>query len=209
MVTDRYRSRAAEARRARERKTLAAITAGAGCVLLLATGTLGLLGTSPRATASVGGPFRLSASNGRTIDDRSFPGRYKLLYFGYTHCRDICPTTLAAVAGALQILGHKADRIQPLFVTVDPERDTAKVLRTYLASFTPRLLGLTGTPKKIAAIERAYRVTSIVHPAASGGYDLDHSSVLYLMSPDGRFVAPVRADEPAAAMAATLARYVS
>jgi protein SCO1/2 len=198
-----------EARRGRERKRLAAIAAGAVCLLLLASATLWLLGTPPRATASVGGPFRLSASNGRIIDNRSFPGRYKLLYFGYTHCRDICPTTLAALAGALQMLGQKADRIQPLFVTVDPERDTATVLRTYLAGFTPRLLGLTGTPKQIAAIERAYRVTSIVHPTASGGYDLDHSSVLYLMGPNGRFVAPLRADEPAAAMAATLARYLS
>lgn len=209
MATGRNRSRATKARRGRERKAVAAISAGAVCVVLLAGAVLWLLGTSPRGTAAVGGPFRLTASDGRTIDDRSFPDRYKLLYFGYTHCRDICPTTLAALADALRILGQKADRVQPLFVTVDPERDTANVLRTYLASFTPRLLGLTGKPKQIVAIERAYRVTSIAHPAVSGDYDLDHSSVLYLMRPDGRFVAPLSADEPAAAMAATLARSMS
>ncbi len=194
-------------RHAREQKRIAAIVAGTAS-LLLAGAVLWLLHAPPRATAAIGGPFRLPASNGQIIDSRSFPGRFRLLYFGYTHCQDICPTTLDALAGALKLLGHDADRVQPLFVTVDPGRDTPMVLQTYLAKFSPQLVGLTGTPQQIAAIERAFHVTSIVHGTATG-YDIDHSAVLYLMSPDGRFVAPIRAGTTAAAMAATLARYLS
>jgi hypothetical protein len=109
-------------------------------------------------------------------DARSFPGRYTLIYFGYTHCRDVCPTTLAELAGALDVLGRKADLIQPLFVALDPERDTPLVLQIRLASLSPRLLGLTGTPEQISAIAHAYRASSIVHPAAAGGYDVDLGS---------------------------------
>ncbi len=207
MAMSRSRSRRVKERRAREQKRIAVIVAGTAS-LLLAGAVLWLLHAPPRATAAIGGPFRLSASNGQIIDNRSFPGRFTLLYFGYTHCQDICPTTLAALAGALKLLGHDADRVQPLFVTVDPGRDTPTVLQMYLAKFTPQLIGLTGTPQQIAAIERAFHITSIVHRTAIG-YDLDHSAVLYLMSPDGRFVAPIRAGETAPAMAATLARYLS
>jgi protein SCO1/2 len=173
-------------------------------LLLLASCYLWLLGTPPRGTAAVGGPFRLTASDDRAIDDRSFPGHYLLLYFGYTHCRDVCPTTLSALSGALNGLGRRADLIQPLFVTLDPGRDTPPVLRAYLASFTPRLLGLTGTPEQISTIEHAYRVSNIVHP----GGDMDHTSVLYLMSPDGGFVAPIPAEASAAEMAAALTGYL-
>jgi protein SCO1/2 len=208
MPTCRCSPRRAEARRRRDRKGLVVVAFGAACLLLLASCYLWLLGTPPRATAAIGGPFQLIASDGRIINERSFPSHYELLYFGYTHCRDACPTTLDALAGALDALGRRADLIQPLFVTLDPGRDTAQVLRAYLASFTPRLLGLTGTQEQISTIERAYRVSSNVHPAPSGSYDLDHSSVLYLMSPDGHFVAPIRADAPAAEMAVTLAGYV-
>jgi protein SCO1 len=196
-------------KRRRDRKGLVAVMFVMACLLLLASCYLWLLGTPPHAKEAVGGPFRLAASDGRSIDQESFPDRYKLLYFGYTHCRDVCPTTLATLAEVLEMLGRRADRIQPLFVTLDPARDTPQVLRTYLAGFSPFLLGLTGTPEQLDAIERAYRVTSLVHPVASGSYDLDHSSVLYLMRPDGRFVAPIRADAPAAEMAATLAKYLS
>jgi protein SCO1 len=209
MPTCRCRPRGTKARRRRDRKGLIAAACGAACLLLLASCYLWLLGTPPRATEAIDGPFRLTASDGRTVGNRSFPDRYTLLYFGYTHCRDVCPITLAALASALDALGRKADLIQPLFITLDPGRDTPEVLRTYLAGFSPLLLGLTGTPGQIGAIERAYHVTSVVHPAASGGYDLDHSSVLYLMSPNGRFVAPIRADALAAEITAALAKYLS
>jgi protein SCO1 len=196
------------ARRRRDREGLLVAISGVAFLLLLASSYLWLLALPPRATEAPGGPFRLTASDGRIVNELSFPGRYKLLYFGYTHCRDVCPTTLASLAGALDTLGHKADLIEPLFITLDPDRDTPNVLRTYLAAFTPRLLGLTGTAAQLGAIAHTYRVTSLVHPAAAGGYDLDHSSVLYLMAPDGRFIAPIRADASAAEMAATLATYL-
>ena len=196
------------ARRRRDREGLLIAISGVAFLLLLASSYLWLLGLPPRATEALGGPFRLTASDGRIVNELSFPGRYKLLYFGYTHCRDVCPTTLASLAGALDTLGQKADLIEPLFITLDPDRDTPNVLRTYLAAFTPRLLGLTGTAAQLGAIAHTYRVTSLVHPAAAGGYDLDHSSVLYLMAPDGRFIAPIRADASAAEMAATLATYL-
>ena len=196
-------------RRRRDQRGRVAVASAAASLLLLASCYLWLLGAPPRATDAVGGAFRLTASDGRSIDERSFPGRYTLLYFGYTHCRDVCPATLNALAGALDALGRKAALVQPLFVTVDPGRDTPQVLRTYLVAFTPRLLGLTGTPGQLGAIERAYRVTSLIHSPAPGGYDIDHSSVLYLMGLDGRFIAPIRADAPAAEMAATLAIYLS
>ena len=196
-------------RRQRSRHGLVAVVSGAASLLLLAGCYLWLLGTPPGATDAVGGPFRLIASDGRTVDERSFPGRYMLVYFGYTHCRDVCPTTLTALAGALDTLGKKATLVQPLFVTLDPGRDTPQVLQTYLLAFTPRLLGLTGTPGQLSTMERAYRVTSLVHPTVAGGYDIDHSSVLYLMNADGRFIAPIPADATAVEMAAALATYLS
>lgn len=196
------------ARRQRHRRGLVAVVSGAAFLLLLTGCYLWLLGAPPAATDAVGGPFQLTASDGRSVDERSFPGRYLLLYFGYTHCRDVCPTTLTALTGALDVLGRKAALVQPLFVTLDPGRDTPQVLQTYLVAFTPRLLGLTGMPGQLSAMERAYRVSSLVHPTPAGGYDIDHSSVLYLMNADGHFIASIRADAPAAEMADTLAKYL-
>ena len=202
------RSRRMKERRARERMRIATIVAGTSFLLLAAGAILWLLGAPSRGGAAIGGPFQLSASNGRVIDNRSFPGRFTLLYFGYTHCQDICPTTLAALARALRLLGQDAARVQPLFITVDPARDTPAVLQAYLTKFTPRLIGLTGTPEQIAAVEHAYHVVAIVRRTGFG-YSVDHSAVLYLMSPDGRFLAPIRVGETAAAMAATIAQYIS
>lgn len=201
--------RHADRRRARDRRGLLAAMGGVAGVLLLASLYLTLLGNPPPTTATIGGPFRLAASDGRTITDRSFPGRSMLIYFGYSHCRDVCPTTLATLAAALDRLGPLAARVQPLFVTVDPLRDTPAVLDRYLAAFSPRLLGLTGTPQQIRAMQRAYDVRSVSHPLAAGGYDIEHSSVLYLMGPHGRFLAPIRADEGAADMASDIAAHLS
>jgi protein SCO1/2 len=181
-------------------------------LLLLAGGYLWMLGgTAPPRTMAVGGPFSLTASDGATVTDRQFRGRYMLLYFGYTSCQDVCPVTLSAVTEALDLLGPRSARVQPLFVTVDPQRDTPDVLRRYVASFTPRLLGLTGTPSQIRQMEQTYRVSSSVHPGSPGsaGYTMDHSSVLYLIGPDGVFLAPIRADESGQAMASDIARHLS
>jgi protein SCO1/2 len=199
-------------RRQEPPKGLIAVLCGGAAVLLLAGCYLWFLGgTSASQTAAIGGPFELVGANGRTVTDRSFRGRYLLVYFGYTACRDVCPTTLSAVEQALDALGPGAARIQPLFITVDPARDTPDVLRAYLAAMTPRVIGLTGTPAQIRKVQQEYRVTSIVHPAGPGGtgYTVDHSSVLYLVGPDGQYLAPIRADESAADMAAAIAGHLS
>lgn len=158
----------------------------------------------------IGGPFKLVDGDGRTVTDRDFGGKYMLIYFGYTFCPDVCPTTLNEVAEAVEKLGAKADRVQPIFITVDPKRDTPSVVKEYVAAFSPRLIGLTGDDASIAAAAKAYRVYVAIRRTGEGGndYTVDHSSVLYLMGPDGRFVAPLSADEPAEKMAADLGKLV-
>jgi protein SCO1/2 len=162
----------------------------------------------PTRDAQVGGPFRLVADNGGLVTDRSFPGKYLVLYFGYTSCRDVCPATLTTLAAALDRLGHKSALVQPLFITVDPARDTQDVLHRYVTAVAPSLIGLGGTDAALRQVAAEYHVTVIRHPAP-GGATLDHSSVLYLMAPDGRFVAPIPADASEMVMARALARYVS
>jgi protein SCO1/2 len=179
-------------------------------LLLLGTGTfLWLNGDAGGPT--VGGPFTLEDSSGRTVTDRDFRGKYLLVYFGYTYCPDVCPTTLNAVAGALDQLGKKADDLQPVFITVDPRRDTPAVMKQYTAAFSPRLLGLTGTAEQIAAAAKEYRVYYAEHRTGPGpnDYSMDHSSILYLMGPDGRFIAPIRTDESAKDIASALAKFMS
>ena len=138
--------------------------------------------------ATVGGPFTLTDQNGALRSDRDFHGHWVLLYFGYTFCPDVCPTTLAKMASALGKLGPQADRFIPVFVTIDPARDTPSVLKTYLAAFGPQFVGLTGKPSDIAKVAHAYRVYYAKHPLAGGTYAMDHSSVIYLVDPNGHFV---------------------
>ncbi|MGC1410410.1 MAG: SCO family protein [Acetobacteraceae bacterium] len=179
-------------------------------VLILGTGAFVWL--SQGGTASlVGGPFALEDGNGKQVSDRDFRGRYMLVYFGYTYCPDVCPTTLNDVADALDRLGAKADRLQPIFITVDPKRDTTAVMKQYTAAFTPRLIGLTGSQEQIADVAREYRVYYAEHRIGPGpnDYAMDHSSVLYLMGPDGKFIAPIEADEDGAHIAADLTRLMS
>ena len=179
-------------------------------VLLLGTGTF--LWLSRGGTASlIGGPFSLEDGSNRQVTDRDFRGKYMLIYFGYTFCPDVCPTTLTDMADALDRLGPKADRLQPLFITIDPKRDTPAVVKQYAAAFSPRLIGLTGSPEQIAQVANAYRVYYAEHRTGPGpgDYTMDHSSILYLMGPDGRFIAPIRADETAADMAADIAKSMS
>jgi len=143
------------------------------------------------AGVAIGGPFSLVDKDGHPFTDRNLLGRYALIYFGYTYCPDVCPTTLNSVGAALDLLGPQAARLRAVFITIDPQRDS------------PRLLGLTGTPEQVAAVTDAYRVYAARHKTGPGpgDYTMDHSSLLYLMAPDGHFVAPIRADQTAAAMA--------
>ncbi len=191
----------------RDRRGLAALLGITAGLLVLAGGLLWMLGGAP-AAGGIGGPFRLQASDGRVVTERSFPGRILLIYFGYASCQDVCPVTLGAVADALQALGGKGDHVQPLFITVDPGRDTPEVLRNYVAGFSPRLLGLTGTPDELRQVQRQYRIASTVHPGGAVDPVMDHTSVLLLVGPDGRLLAPIRADEGGAAMAADIARHL-
>jgi protein SCO1 len=158
------------------------------------------------AFGSIGGPFTLVNGDGHTVTDRDFRGRYLLVYFGYTFCPDVCPTTLNEVATAFDKLGKNAGKVQALFITVDPQRDTPKVVRDYAAAFSKHIEGLTGSKDEIAAVAREYRVYFARHddPGAPGGYTMDHSSILYLMGPDGQFIEPIRADQSGAALAAVI-----
>lgn len=136
-----------------------------------------------------GGPFMLIAHDGKRVTDADFRGRFMLVYFGFTHCPDVCPVDLLVMGQALKQLGKDAARIQPLFITVDPARDTITLLADYVASFDPRILGLTGSEAEIAAAVRAYKVHRVKYTPANDpdGYSVDHSSLTYLMGPDGKF----------------------
>jgi protein SCO1/2 len=175
-------------------------------LLLGAGGFFWLSGNGENSPITIGGPFTLEDGSGKPVTDRDFRGKYMLVYFGYTFCPDVCPTTLNAVADAMDKLGPAAAHIQPVFITVDPKRDTPAVVKQYAAAFGPNIEGLTGTPEQIAKAAKEYRVYYAEHRTGPGpdDYSMDHSSVLYLMSPDGGFVAPVRADQSGDEIAANL-----
>ena len=163
------------------------------CAAIAATGlvVVGWLQPDPpqvrtSGTALVGGPIKLTGHDGKVVSDHQFRGKYMLVFFGYTYCPDICPAGLQVMTAALEKLGPKADNIQPLFITIDPERDTVEVMASYVENFHPRLIGLTGTPEEIAAVAKAYRVY-YKKAGDDGDYLMDHSSILYLMDGDGKF----------------------
>jgi protein SCO1 len=158
--------------------------------------------------ATIGGPFKLTDQNGQAVSEQDFKGHPFLVFFGFTHCPDVCPTTLFEVSEILRSLGPDADRTRALFITVDPERDTAAVMKDYLSSFDPHLSGLTGDPAAVAAVAKAYRVYYKKVPLDQGGYTMDHTAIVYLMDKDGRFVAPFNLKRPAEAAAADLRRYL-
>lgn len=158
-----------------------------------------------------GGPFDLLDHTGRRRTDRDFRGRFLLIYFGYSICPDICPVNLAVMAEALDRLGDRAERVQPLFVTVDPGRDTAARLAEFVPRIHPRLIGLTGSEARIASIAKAYRVTRFKVPRpdeGADGYLVGHGPLTYLMGPDGQFVTFFRHDGSAEAMAKALRKYL-
>jgi protein SCO1/2 len=183
----------------------------AGLVLVLAAvlaATSYFSSRSPAAIGAVGGPFRLEDQNGAAITDQTMKGRPYLLFFGYTHCPDVCPTTLFEISEVLKALGKDADRTGALFITVDPERDTPAMLKDYLSNFDPHLRGLTGDPAAVAAALKAYRVYAKKVPLGDGDYTMDHTAVVYLMDKDGRFVAPFNLKQTPEAAAAQLRGYL-
>jgi protein SCO1 len=174
-------------------------------VFLYATGNLG--GGTPGASA-IGGPFRLTDQNGRPITDADMKGRPFLVFFGYTHCPDVCPTTLFDVSEVLRALGKDAERTGALFITVDPERDTPAVMKDYLSSFDQHLRGATGDRQAIDAAEKAYRVYAKKVPTTGDDYTMDHTALVYLMDKQGRFVAPFSLKRRPEEAAAELRRYL-
>jgi cytochrome oxidase Cu insertion factor (SCO1/SenC/PrrC family) len=148
------------------------------------------VGVSVPGGVSVGGPFALVDGSGKPVSSDSFHGRFMLVYFGYTFCPDVCPTELQTVTNALDLLGRDADRVVPIFITIDPQRDTPQVIGEYTRLFSPRLVGLTGTPEQVAAAAKAYRVYyARATSKDSTTYLMDHSSFLYLMDAQGKFSA--------------------
>lgn len=144
-----------------------------------------------KGEALIGGPFTLMDSTSKEITDELFRGRYMLVYFGFTHCPDICPTTLLLMMNALDQIGaDKARQVVPIFVTLDPERDTPENVATYVQNFSPNLVGLTGTPEQIKAVADAYKIyyKKVPVPDSEMGYVVDHSGFVYLMDPDGKYV---------------------
>jgi protein SCO1/2 len=165
-------------------------------------------GATSVGRALVGGPFQLTDQAGKRVTDKDFRGRYTLVFFGFTNCPDICPSALQVMAAALDQLGPKGQAVTPLFISVDPERDSPRELATYVKSFHPRLIGLTGTPEEIEAVTKAYRVyvKKVADTRSSAGYSFDHSAIIYLMGPDGAYVTHFTATTSADAMAERLAK---
>jgi len=183
------------------------------CGLVLVFGAIiHISGRSPSAIgpaiAAVGGPFHLEDQNGQPVSDEDMKGRPFLVFFGFAHCPDVCPTTLFEMSEVMRQLGKDADRVGALFITVDPERDTPAALKDYLSSFDPHLRGLTGDPAAVNAAIKAYRVYAKKIPLEGNDYTMDHTAVVYLMDRDGHFVAPFNLKRTPEAAAAELRRYL-
>ncbi len=183
-------------------------------VLLLAgfayeTGWFGGGEINSAASLPIGGPFSLTDQYGATRQDSDFRGKLMLVYFGYVYCPDICPTTLAAMSQTLDRLGPEADQVQPIFITVDPDRDTPARLKLYAANFHRRLLALTGSDDQVAAAEKEYRVYAkkVIEPGQAD-YLMDHSSFIYLMDRNGKLAALIAPGADPAAMAAAIRRHL-
>jgi cytochrome oxidase Cu insertion factor (SCO1/SenC/PrrC family) len=156
-------------------------------------------------TALVGGPFTLTDHNGKRVTDQDFRGKYMLIFFGFTYCPDVCPTELGSIAAALDAMGPAGERVTPVFVSVDPERDTPAALADYVSRFHPRMVGLTGSAEQVAQAARAYRVYyAKVRPRDASDYLMDHSSFIYFVGPDGRVRSLFRPETAPEAIAAAI-----
>lgn len=183
------------------------LAAGAVFSLALRDNPKGAAGTL--ISAAIGGPFHLVDQDGKAFGDPDLKGKWHLVFFGYTHCPDTCPTALNEMALALDRLGKEKDAVGIVFITVDPERDTPAALKAYVESFDAPIIALTGTAGEVAQAAKAYRVYYAKHPNPDGGYDMDHSAVVYVMDPEGRFTATFTPDSTAEAIAARLQKLLS
>jgi protein SCO1 len=196
---------------------VAAALALAGLIAIAAIYTLLPDRSEPAAplvaasSTPAGGPFALLDGTGATITDQTFRGRWELVFFGYTYCPDLCPTTLSTIADALRELGPLAAQIQPIFITIDPRRDTPETVGAYVRNFDPRIVGLTGSPEAIAAVAAEYEVYYAVHKTGDGtdDYLMDHSGFVYLMNPEGKFARVLSGEGPGKALADRLRPFLS
>ncbi|HEU0097726.1 MAG TPA: SCO family protein [Allosphingosinicella sp.] len=180
---------------------------------LMVAACSGAAESPPLEGATIGGPFTLTNQDGRPVTERDFAGKYRIVYFGFTHCPDVCPLDLAVIGQALRRFEKsdpaEAARVVPIFVSVDPERDTPAVLKEYVAAFHPRLVGLTGTPRQVAEMVKRYGAYGAKgDPTSGGGYNVNHSRVAELFGPDGKPIALLPYDKGAEAVAAELERWV-
>lgn len=160
--------------------------------------------TQSVAGVKIGGPYNLTDHTGQSVTEKDFQDKYKLIYFGFTYCPAVCPTELQKMAKALDTLGPVAKEIHPLFITVDPERDTVEVMAQYVAHFHPDLIGLTGTPKQIQDVLKSYKIYAAkVKDEDATDYTMDHSSFIYLMSPDDKLLHIFRTQDSAEDIAGT------
>ena len=178
---------------------LAGATASMGVILLA--------NERPR-TVAIGGPFQLIDQDGRAVTEQALLGRPSLVFFGYTHCPDVCPATMYDISQIMQALGPDADRARAVFITVDPERDTQPVLKDYMSSFDPHITGLTGDLDAITAVAKEYRVYFRKVATEGDDYGMDHTAITYLMDKDGRFVAPFSLKRTTEEAAADLRRHL-
>jgi protein SCO1/2 len=187
---------------------LAGFLAGVASIVLVIVLVSGRDPVPGVGAAAIGGPFTLTDQNGGTVTDKDLRGRPFLVFFGFTHCPDVCPTALFEISEVLGKLGPDAQKVSALFVTIDPERDTPAQMKDYLSSFDPHLLGLTGDSAAIAAVAKEYRVYVKKVPLDNGDYTMDHTALVYLMDKDGRFVAPFNLKRSTEDAAADLRRYL-
>ena len=160
------------------------------------------------APAAIGGPFRLTDQNGATVTEKDLHGHPSLIFFGFTHCPDVCPTSLFEISEILRAMGKDADKVNAYFISVDPERDTAAAMKDYLSSFDPHLKGLTGDPAAVQKVITEYRVYAKKVPLKDGDYTMDHTALIYLMDRDGKFVAPFNLKRTPEEAAADLKKYL-
>ena len=187
---------------------LAGFLAGVASIVLVVILVSGRDPMPSAGAAAIGGPFSLVDQNGRTVTDKDLRGHPFLVFFGFTHCPDVCPTSLFEISEVLGKLGPDAQKVSALFVTIDPERDTPAEMKDYLSSFNPHLVGLTGDPAAIAAVAKEYRVYVKKVPLDNGDYTMDHTALVYLMDKEGRFVTPFNLKRTPEDAAADLRRYL-
>lgn len=186
---------------------IAAFAASLAVGLLLMTWLMGDL-RKVAAPAAIGGPFQLADQSGKIVTEKDMKGRPTLIFFGFTHCPDVCPTALFEISEILRAMGKDADKVNAFFVSVDPERDTQAAMKDYLSSFDPHLKGLTGNAEQVAKVLTAYRVYAKKVPLKDGDYTMDHTALVYLMDRDGNFVAPFNMKRKPEEAAAELKRHL-